>query len=158
MIKLIAILQIINLIFANVGLNVYLHYCNSTNTIITSLSKAKATCTDHICCNDHEKHHTLSNCKELSCCGENKSNIDLAIKDLECCQNAEKYMVLKENTININKTENNFSKSHIKIDFDIPFFINLIPKIPNLILSDEFYKFYKKKVISPTIYFSSNLV
>lgn len=158
MLKIIAILQIINLFIGNVGINVYVHYCNSTNTTIVAISKEKATCSDHICCNDHEEHHHFINCEKIYCCDENKTSNKLAIKDLECCQNAEKFLVLNEKILKSNNSEINSQELKTKIDFDIPFFVNFNLNRTCSILSDEFYKYHKKKVISPTIYFSSNLV
>ncbi|MEJ5244400.1 MAG: hypothetical protein WHV28_01685 [Bacteroidota bacterium] len=157
MYKVIAILQIISVFTSNIGVNVYLHYCHSTNSVVVALSADAATCKDHVCC---EHSHTNSSHIHSHICCDNSSenNNNIAFRDLECCQNAEKYLVLTEKSLqSSNSSANIFNFIH-KIDYDLPFYFDVIFTDLNFSEGFDFYKYLKQKIIFSSIYFSSNLV
>ncbi len=158
MFKVIAILQIISLFTSNIGVNVYLHYCNSTNSAVVALSAEAATCKDHICC-DHHHTNSAANHSNLCCNHFTERNNDfLAIRDLKCCQNGEKYLVLSEKSLqNSNFSTNTFHFTH-KVDYNLPHYYDVIASEFNVSESFDFYKYLKQKIIFSSIYFSSNLV
>jgi len=157
MYKVIAILQIISIFASNIGVNVYLHYCHSTNSVIVALSADAATCKDHVCC---EHSHTNSSHIHSHICCDNltETNNHIAFKDLECCQNAEKYLVLTEKSLQSSKSIPNIYNIIHKVDYNLPFYFDLIFPQFNFSESFNFYKYLKKKIIFSSIYFSSNLV
>ncbi|HPU24337.1 MAG TPA: hypothetical protein PL149_09335 [Candidatus Kapabacteria bacterium] len=159
MFKVIAILQIICIFTSNIGVNVYLHYCNSTNSVVVALSADAATCKDHICCDHHHHTNPKDNHSNLCCnhLAESSNNL-LAFKDLECCQNGEKYFVLTEKSLQNNNFSNHTYNFTHKVDYNLPFYFNVI--VPEFYVSEsfDFYKYLKQKTIFSSIYFSSNLI
>lgn len=158
MLKLLAILQIFSIILANTGINLYFHFCHTTDEIIVSITKEDAICKDHVCCEyNYENKNDFAHCTSNCCNKENNELNSLTIKDLECCQNAEKYIVLNENSIQIQKISSLTVCFTPKIDYNKPFYIHFnIPKIHSTTYFNPTY-YLHQKILLPTIYFSSDL-
>jgi len=129
--KIIAILLSISLMVSLVGLNLFSHICNHTQSVATAIIPSFSNCVtdEHSCCHE-ENTQTDSN---SICDTDDTDNIPFSnfnnanIKSDGCCIDIHKYLALETQSINHHHEKIILLNINelLKIDFTIPIFTTI---------------------------------